>query len=87
MKRVRMSVNFALVALLMWFLVSHEQKIRASVASRDSITYWATGNLLLHHQNPYSVDGVEKLERSAGYSSDRPLMFRCPPWALWIVVA
>jgi hypothetical protein len=82
----QLSVNLALLALLVWFLVSHEQKIRATVASRDSIQYWATGKLLLHHQNPYSVQEVQRLESSAGYSSDRPLMFRCPPWALWIVV-
>ena len=85
-KRIRILVNLALVALLAWFLVSHEQKIRATVASRDSIQYWSTGKLLLHHQNPYSVQEVERLESSAGYSSDRPLMFRCPPWALWVVV-
>lgn len=83
---VRLWVNFALLALLVWFLVSHEQKIRATVASRDSIQYWATGKLLLHHQNPYSVQEVQRLESTAGYSSNRPLMFRCPPWALWIAI-
>jgi hypothetical protein len=86
MKNAKVLVNVALVALLIWFLVSHQQKIRTAVASRDSIQYWATGKLLVHHQNPYSVPAVEALERSAGYSSDRPLMFRCPPWALWIVL-
>ncbi len=83
---MKLALNLCLVGLLIWFLVSHQQKIRSSVASRDSIQYWATGKLLVHHQNPYSVRDVEALERSAGYSSDRPLMFRCPPWALWIVV-
>ena len=86
MKSAKVLVNLSLVALLIWFLFSHQQKIRATVASRDSIQYWATGKLLVHHQNPYSVPDVEALERSQGYSSDRPLMFRCPPWALWIVL-
>ena len=86
MKSLKILVNLSLIALLIWFLVAHQQKIRASVASRDSIQYWATGKLLLHHQNPYSVRDVEILESSEGYSSDRPLMFRCPPWALWVVV-
>lgn len=86
MKTLKIVVNIALVILLVWFLAAHEQKIHASVASRDSIQYWATGKLLLQRQDPYSVPGVEALERSAGYTSDRPLMFRCPPWALWLVV-
>jgi Glycosyltransferase family 87 len=85
-KGAKVLVNLSIAALLIWFLVSHQQSIRATVASRDSIQYWATGKLLLHHQNPYSVRDVEALERSAGYSSNRPLMFRCPPWALWIVL-
>ena len=85
-KTVKIVVNLILVGLLVWFLIAHEQKIRASVASRDSIQYWAAGKLLVHRQNPYSVPDVEALERSAGYASDRPLMFRCPPWALWMVV-
>ena len=86
MKRLKIVANMALVILLVWFLLAHEQKIRAAVASRDSIQYWATGKLLLHRQNPYSVKDVEALERTAGYASNRPLMFRCPPWALWLVV-
>ena len=86
MKSLKRVVNVALAALLVWFLVSHQQKIRAAVGARDSVQYWATGKLLLQHQNPYSVQDVERVEGRAGYSSDRPLMFRCPPWALWIVV-
>lgn len=86
MGTIKTLINLTLVALLISFLVAHEQKIRASVASRDSIQYWATGKLLLHRQNPYSVPAVEALESSAGYASNRPLMFRCPPWALWLVI-
>jgi hypothetical protein len=86
MKTSKILLNLGLVVLLIWFLISHQQKIRSTVASRDSIQYWATGKLLIHHENPYSVRDVETLESSQGYSSDRPLMFRCPPWALWIVV-
>jgi hypothetical protein len=86
MKTSKILLNLGLVVLLIWFLISHQQKIRSTVASRDSIQYWATGRLLVHHENPYSVRDVEALESSQGYSADRPLMFRCPPWALWIVV-
>src|SRR6266852_3590482 len=86
MKILKIVVNLALVGLLVWFLATHEQKIRASVAGRDSIQYWAAGTLLVHRQNPYSVASVLALERSQGYPADRPLMLRTPPWSVWMVL-
>jgi hypothetical protein len=85
-KTLKIVVNLALVGLLVWFLITHEQKIRASVAGRDSIQYWAAGKLLVHRQNPYSVPSVLALERSQGYPADRPLMLRTPPWSVWMVL-
>jgi hypothetical protein len=79
-------VNLALVGALVWFLVSHEQKIRASAAGRDSIAYWAAGNLLLHRQNPYAAQSVLALERSQGYVAKKPLVLRTPPWSVWMVL-
>jgi len=84
MKTLKIAVNLVLVGLLVWFLATHGQKIRASVAGRDSIQYWAAGTLLVHRQNPYSVASVLALERSQGYTSDRPLMLRTPPWSVWM---
>src|SRR6266567_8000918 len=86
MKTLKILVNLALVGLLVWFLVSHEQKIRATVATRDSIQYWATGTLLLRGQNPYSVASVQALESSQGWAEARPLMLRTPPWSVWMVL-
>lgn len=86
MKTLKIGVNLSLVGLLVWFLVSHQDKIRASVATRDSIQYWATGTLLIHRQNPYSVASVQALESSQGYPADRPLMLRTPPWSVWMVL-
>lgn len=83
---LKIIANLALVGLLIWFLVSHQRTISAKVGSRDSVEYWSAGKLLVHHGNPYSVPDVLALERSAGYRSDRPLMFRCPPWALWMTL-
>src|SRR5579862_8786328 len=86
MKALKIAVNLTLAGLLLWFLVSHEQKIRASVATRDSIQYWATGKLILHRGNPYSVASVQALESSQGYPASRPLMLRTPPWSVWMVL-
>src|SRR5437868_5834273 len=86
MKMLKVILNLSLVGLLLWFLSSHQEKIRASVGTRDSIQYWATGTLLLHHGNPYSVASVQALESSQGYPLDRPLMLRTPPWSVWMVL-
>ncbi len=84
---LKIILNLALTVLLLWFLAAHEQKIRASVASdRDTTAYWAAGKLLTHHQNPYSVPSVLALQRSQGYTSDKPLMLRPPPWSVWMIL-
>jgi hypothetical protein len=87
MKTLKLVVNLALVGVLLWFLASHQEKIKKSVATRDSIQYWATGHLLSHRQNPYSVESVQALEKSQGYPADRPLMLRTPPWSVWMVLS
>jgi Glycosyltransferase family 87 len=84
MKTLKVILNLSLAGLLLWFLGSHQEKIRASVGTRDSIQYWATGTLLLQHGNPYSVASVQALESSQGYPLDRPLMLRTPPWSVWM---
>src|SRR5437868_12602373 len=86
MKMLKVILNLSLVGLLLWFLGSHQEKIRASVGTRDSIQYWATGTLLRHHGNPYSVASVQALESSKAYPLNRPLMLRTPPWSVWMVL-
>jgi hypothetical protein len=86
MKTLKIAVNLALAGVLVWFLVSHEQNIRASASRRDSMAYWAAGNLLLRRQNPYAVERVLALERSQGYEPRKPLVLRTPPWSMWMVL-
>jgi hypothetical protein len=86
MKTVNVVLGLALSALLAWFLVAHQQLIRANVTARDSIAYWAAARLLVHHKDPYSAPNVLALERSEGYGRDKPLVFRTPPWSLWMVL-
>ena len=86
-RTLKIILNFVLTVLLIWFLAAHEQKIRASVAAdRDTTAYWAAGKLLIHRQNPYSVPSVLALQHSQGYTSDKPLMLRPPPWSVWMVL-
>jgi hypothetical protein len=86
MRILKIMVNLSLGCVLVWFLATHEQKIRAAASGRDSIQYWAAGKLLVHRQNPYSVAEVQRLESSQGYPGKRPLMLRTPPWSVWITL-
>lgn len=55
---------------------------RAIVARRDFITYWAAGQQLAHHANPYDPAAVDKIERGAGFEGGASYYMRNPPWAL-----
>jgi len=84
MRALKITVNISLVAILIGFLVAHQQTIQAGATKRDSIAYWAAGVLLVHHQNPYSVPDVLALQRSQGYIGQKPLMMRPMPWSVWV---
>jgi hypothetical protein len=54
--------------------------------TRDYVFYWATGQQLAHHGNPYDPAANTWLERSAGLSAQlNPGLMRNPPWALPLV--
>jgi hypothetical protein len=53
-------------------------------ASKDYISYWSAGKLLIQHANPYSRVDVLAIERAHSFSENRPLMMRNPPWALFL---
>jgi len=51
-------------------------------ASRDFLSYWATGRQLVHHHNPYDRDAIWAIEHAAGLDPRTVLIMRNPPWAL-----
>lgn len=51
-------------------------------ASRDFVSYWATGQQLVRHGNPYDRVAISALEHSAGLDERAVLIMRNPPWAL-----
>jgi len=56
-------------------------------ATRDVISYWAAGQQVAAHANPYDADAVLQLERAAGFSTNSPvLIMRNPPYALPLVL-
>lgn len=50
--------------------------------SRDFVSYWATGQQLVHHANPYDRAAVGRIEHAAGLDVRAILIMRNPPWAL-----
>lgn len=53
---------------------------------RDFISYWASGQQLAHHQNPYDAAAILQLERASGFPpGGEALIVRNPPSALPLV--
>jgi hypothetical protein len=55
-------------------------------SSCDFASYWATGQQLAHHANPYDASVMGDLERTAGYTGQGSYYMRNPPWALPLVL-
>jgi hypothetical protein len=55
---------------------------RQTVARRDFIVYWATGQQLVHHGNPYDPAALNQIERDAGFTGGASYYMRNAPWAL-----
>ncbi|HTV14066.1 MAG TPA: glycosyltransferase family 87 protein [Acidobacteriaceae bacterium] len=56
------------------------------VGARDYVVYWATGQQLLHHGNPYDPNVMSSLEHSAGLAYPGSYFMRNPPWTLPLAV-
>ena len=51
--------------------------------ARDFVVYWATGQQLAHHANPYDGNAMMQIERGAGLPTQYGVLFmRNPPYAL-----
>jgi hypothetical protein len=71
-----------LTAIAIGVLVTHRDRIRVNVGQRDYIQYWAGAKLLVHGGNPFDAERVLELEQNEGYTADRPVVIRTPPWSL-----
>jgi hypothetical protein len=56
-----------------------------SAANRDYIAYWAVGQQLAHHANPYDKVEILRIERAEGLTDDHLNEVRYPPYALFLV--
>ncbi len=76
------AVPCALAAVFTILFLSSMPFNRDLVANRDFITYWATGQQLVHHANPYDAAAVSRIERDAGFEGGASYYMRNAPWAL-----
>ena len=67
-------LGFVVVITLLAFSFAHP--------IHDFVEYWTTAQLLVHHQNPYSLAEVFRMERAAGFEQTVPIMLLSPPWIL-----
>jgi hypothetical protein len=58
----------------------------SEAANRDFISYWAAGQELVHHGNPYDGNAILPLQHASGYKLDRPMVVRNPPSALFLAM-
>lgn len=58
--------------------------IRALYGSRDFVVYWATGQQLVHHGDPYNPRIMGAIEHAAGYTGTGSYYMRNPPWGVWL---
>ncbi len=82
MSVLSIAVPCALAALFTILFLSSMPFNRDLVAKRDFITYWATGQQLVHHANPYDAAAVSRIERDAGFEGGASYYMRNAPWAL-----
>ena len=61
---------------------------RHAPGTRDYVEYWAAGQQLAHHANPYDAGAILRIERGVGFPPDvPPLVVPNPPTALPLVFA
>ncbi len=56
-------------------------------SARDFVVFWATGQQLIHHANPYDPAAMALIEHTAGLNPRYGVLYmRNPPWALPLVM-
>lgn len=55
---------------------------RHFASSRDFVVYWATGQQLVHHGNPFDAGQMRRTEIQGGFDRPGSFYMRNPPWSL-----
>jgi hypothetical protein len=81
-------VAVGVVALVLTAIFVCAAPLSGQIAgARDFVVYWATGQQLVHHANPYDMQAMTRIERAAGLPTIYAVGYmRNPPWGLPIVL-
>jgi hypothetical protein len=82
MKSQRKEIAALLVFIAVMSILMAALTFTDKAANVDFVSYWAAGQLLVSHANPYDAVKVFSLEKSVGYVRTVPLIMRNPPFAL-----
>lgn len=74
-------LGFVLVGAAYWKVVP----AKSTGSGGDYIGYWAAGQQLAHHQNPYDEAAVLAIERTEGFEQHEPSISPSPP-AAWVLL-
>jgi hypothetical protein len=58
----------------------------STAANRDFISYWAVGQQLVQHGNPYQGEAILRREQSVGFTDNRPAFMRNPPYVFFLAL-
>lgn len=83
---LRLRTTAAIIVLLAAIAGASALWPSAGVEVADFTAFWVAGHRLLAHENPYDATYALEVERSMGFTAERPLVMRNPPWALWVVL-
>lgn len=74
---------FALIAIFLPFVALE----KGGAITRDFVVYWATGQQLVHHGDPYDAAAMLRIEHTAGFREESGAFYmRNPPWALLLAL-
>lgn len=60
--------------------------VRSLSGGRDFVFYWAAGQQVLHHLNPWDPQMMGQVEHAAGFTAQGSYYMRNPPWSLFLAV-
>lgn len=76
------AVGCALALTLALLFLAMVPLVRHLAGGRDYVVYWATGQQLAHHGDPFDPAAMGRLEHAAGYEGKGSYYMRNPPWSL-----
>ena len=80
-RKVIAAILLAAGVVFLAFVFSSDEAVK-----RDFLCYWSTGQLAVHHENPYGFAETLRIQRLAGYLESEPMIGHMTPFSLPLVL-